>query len=61
MTKQLLTGIASRIRENPIAFGVATSTISGIIRGSFNPETYSIFIVILETEPEMLDKLFETD
>ncbi|EMI11501.1 hypothetical protein [Anoxybacillus gonensis] len=51
---------ASEIRKSPVAYGMATATIRGIIRGSYSPEAYSIFVDMLETEPEMLDRLFES-
>lgn len=50
---------ASRIRITPIAFGMASSTITGIIRGTFSPEAHSVFIEMLEKEPEMLEMLFD--
>jgi hypothetical protein len=51
---------ASRIRKTPIAFGMASSTITGIIRGTFCTEAYSVFVKMLEAEPEMLERLFGT-
>ncbi|QPA33221.1 hypothetical protein ISX45_10300 [Anoxybacillus caldiproteolyticus] len=57
---------ASEIKNSPIAWGVSLPNIKGILKG-FNSranresiEAYSIFMDMLETEPEMLDRLFDT-
>ncbi|WP_191561615.1 hypothetical protein [Metabacillus idriensis] len=49
---------ASQIKKNSVAYGMTTATVRGIIRGSYCPEAYCIFLDMLETEPEMLDRLF---
>lgn len=51
---------ASRIRKAPIAFGLASPTITGIIRGTYCPDAYCVFQEMLKTEPEKLDILFGT-
>jgi hypothetical protein len=58
---------ASEIRKNPVGTGVPISTIKAILKG-FNSRTgmeskeaYLIFMDMLDTEPEMLDRLFDTN
>ncbi len=38
-----------------------TSTITGIIRGTFCSEAYSVFLNMLKSETEMLERLFERE
>ncbi|KAB2334130.1 hypothetical protein [Bacillus mesophilum] len=52
---------ASEIRKTPIGYTIPSVHIKSILKGSFNPKAYNLFMDLLETEPEMLDNLFNTN
>ncbi|MGG6431923.1 hypothetical protein ACPF7I_06245 [Anoxybacillus sp. D401a] len=51
---------AQEIKKHSAGKMLLMTTIKGILRGSHSPEVYCIFQDMLETEPEMLDRLFES-
>ncbi len=51
----------SEIRKTPIGYTIPYVHIKSILKGSFNPKAYNLFMDMLNTEPEMLDNLFNKD
>lgn len=50
---------ASQIRKTPTGYNIPSVHIRSIIKGTFSPEAFIIFMDMLETEPDILDRLFD--
>ncbi|PKR86075.1 hypothetical protein [Heyndrickxia camelliae] len=50
----------TQIRKAPTGYNLPSVHIRSIIKGTFSPDAFIIFMDMLETEPEILDRLFRT-
>lgn len=39
---------------------ITTPAVKGLMKGKYSPKAYSVFMFMLETEPEVLDRMFGT-